>query len=209
MATFQMTARRFANLSRSRAQEHLTKHRSYLESHPFIRPLLASKEAPELVFDRCKNALFTHWRNAQNEALAAEYEAKKNAPKSPSSRYIVRIFGDVNGKIEVLTAKHTRMTEDGKTEAVMKPMEYPAADYASAERLADRRLFSREDSIRAEISNTDGKVITTCIERRDAIARVLAKPKHAVVKGPKRSADLRWKPKSRATRNITKWSIMR
>jgi hypothetical protein len=206
---YQMTARRFANLDRSRASIHLSKHRAYLASHDFLQPLLATSDPPELVFDRCKNALFTHWVKTKNDEANERFANKQNAPKSPSSRYVVKIFGMVNGNLEVLTANHFRMSESGEVERVVKPMVYPAADYASGERLADRRLFDRSDSVFAEIVNTEGVVIRTRIERQDAIARILAKPKHAVMKGGKRTSSLKWLPKAHPTRNATPWHIAR
>jgi hypothetical protein len=202
---YQMTPRRFANLDRKNASLHLVRYASYLASHGFLKPILQSKAQPEEVFDQCKQALFANWWREKKEAML-------NQPKkvvAPSSRYVVKIFGKVNGKTEQLQSSHLRMLENGHSERVLEPMEYAARDYASAERLSDRRLFERSDAEYAEIANTSGKVITTKVERRDAVARILAKPKSAVMKAGKRSADLHWKPKSHATRSATRWSIAR
>ena len=207
-AIYQMTARRFANLNSAKAQAHLKTHHSYLASHSFLKPILASKSEPEEKFVACQKALFDNWMKSKDDEAKAQIEQKKNEPISPNARYVVKIYGMIRGEPGVLESTHTRIL-DGKTETVVKPMEFYAPDFAAAMRLADRRLFERPDGMWADISNTEGKIIQTRIERRDAVARVLAKPKHPVMKGMKKSADLKWRPKSHATRSITRWSIQK
>jgi hypothetical protein len=201
-APFQMTARRFANLSRARAAEHLVRYSNYLTNHTFLKPILAAKIEPEERFIACQTALHQNWMKTKRDEATAAFAAKKLLPAIVSARYVVKIYGLINHQVGILQVRHTRTGKTGKPEAAMLPMEYHARDYASAERLADRRLFFSEDAQFAIISNTDGKVIETRVERRDGIARFLAKPKHAVMKGVKKSSSLKWHPKSHATKNV-------
>jgi hypothetical protein len=208
-AIYQMTARRFANLNTANAQKHLATHAKYLASHSFLKPILASKTEPEDKFVACQKALFNAWMKSKDEEAKAQIEQKKNEPISPNARYMVRIYGMIGDEPGVLESTHTRILEGGKTEQVVKPMEFFAPDFSAAQRAADRKLVEREDSLFADITNTAGKRIQTRIERRDAVARVFAKPKHPVMKGMKKSADLHWRPKSHATRSITRWNIQK
>lgn len=53
------------------------------------------------------------------------------------------------------------------------PAVWNANDFGEAMRLADRRLFQREDSVYATIVNNFDRPITTNVQRGDAIARIL------------------------------------
>lgn len=211
--TLSMSPRRFANLSRARAAQHLTQYADYLASHDFLAPILSSNSAVESKFSACQNALFQHWMttrsvevNQRIQRKPSKANTKTKKAKAPTHRYMVKVF-DADG--EQLDVAHIKLGEGGSIEKVIKPMEFGADDYASAERAADRRLFQREDASYAEVNNTLGEIITTRIDRGDAVARILAKPRHAVMKPGKKTASLHWAPKSRASRSSTRWFIAR
>jgi len=58
-----------------------------------------------------------------------------------------------------------------------EPAVFKANSFNDAQRLADRRLADRADSVYATINNNVGIPITTIIQRDDAIARVFKSPK--------------------------------
>lgn len=205
MPSYEMTPRRFANLSRARASEHLTRYADYLARHEFLAPILSTDNTPANKLSACQNELFKHWMINRSLDLKQSRDRSKGNKKT-AYRYIVKVFDAYGVQLET---DHLKISDDGTIEKIIQPMEYGVNDYASGERLADRRLFAREDSWYAEVSNTNGQIITTRIDRGDAVARILAKPRHAVMKVGKKTASLHWKPKSHASRSSTRWFIDR
>jgi hypothetical protein len=214
---FEMTPRRFANLSSKNASAVLAKYASFLASYPDLKETLTSSMADEKKLVACQNKILQIDLDSKMEKVRLalkEPKVKKGKKgkkaKTNKGRYYIRILGETKDGTNLLNAKKRVFDEASKSFVEHdQPMEYSANDYATAERLADRRLFERMDGLFAEITNLNGTPITTRVERRDAIARVLVKPKGAVARYPKRSADLRWRPKSHATRSLARWVIAR
>jgi len=206
-----MTPRRFARLSVDNAAAKLADHGDFLLSYPTLTPHL------QAYIDRSATAKETLVKiqsdllalTIEQEARKAEVNVAAIKAKSADSkekiktglkkartppRYTITVFGMLNGQLTILQNK------DGDD------LVFGANDYSSAERLADRRLANLANAVYAEIN---GHSIITRIERRDAIARFFKKPKSAVCTQPKKSAELHWRPVSRATRSITQWAIQR
>jgi hypothetical protein len=73
------------------------------------------------------------------------------------------------------------------------PAEWQADDFGAAMRLADRRLFAREDSVHAVIRNNYGVPVCTQVSRGDAIARTLKAGKPpASRRTTSNSSSLKW-----------------
>jgi hypothetical protein len=120
---------------------------------------------------------------------------KKEASESDgeeghSSKYTVTLMCKVydketkTTKIQVGTVeriKEVEVTLNGvkviKTVKEEEPAIFKSDSFNAAQRLADRRLADRADSVYATINNNIGKPITTIIQRDDAIARVFKSPK--------------------------------
>ncbi len=211
---YTMTPRRFAHINVKNASVALKNHETFLSSYDCLKETLSSELSETAKFQACQVKLIEFDLTAKLEeaklSLTSPHKKEKKAGKKkgrkPAGRYEIKIKGKND---EVLTLTQVIFDDKANKSTVEKPMEYAAKDYASAERLSHRKLAYREDAAYAEITNLDGKGIMTRVERREAIARIFAKPKGAVMRGGKKSADLHWKPKSHATRQITSWNIMR
>lgn len=83
------------------------------------------------------------------------------------------------------------------------PAVWKADDFGAAMRLADRRLFQREDSVYAIIRNNFDRPIDTHVQRGDAIERMLRQPKGgATRKTVASSTTLKWHGKAKQDRSI-------
>jgi hypothetical protein len=83
----------------------------------------------------------------------------------------------------------------------VSPAVWGAKTFGAAMNLADRKLYAREDSVHAVIRNTQGVVVSTEVDRQDAIARVLRKPKGATTTGGNKSTkSLRWTGRAKQDR---------
>ena len=223
----QMTPKRFVRASKKDPVATLTAHWDFLRAQSNLTDILNAYEAasltPEATLTQCQSVLF--WASVENDLREADAKLIP-APKPPklrassggsrklaaplTHRYAIRILGKLgDGSIGTLEQERITFNDKGEKEVELIPLEYRALDYSAAERLADRRLVQREDALLAEITNLIGKELTTIVERRDAIARVLVKKRGAVMKAGKRTSSLRWQPKAHPTRSITRWSIPR
>lgn len=111
-----------------------------------------------------------------------------------SARYQVTLFCkfyDREGRCEIKvgTVERKREVEQEvngvtvtKLVTEVEPAIFNANTFQEASRIADRKLNERGDSVYATIVNTHDRPITTTIQRDDAIARMMAKPKGPSVK---------------------------
>lgn len=135
----------------------------------------------------------------------------------PSGNYLVTLMvnqydendiliGVTTGLIETVrfreVERNGELVQEKYTE--VKPAIWSGETYGESERLADRKLFQREDSVYAEIENQIGpsKVITR-IFRGDAFARLFPRVKSAICKQTsKTTATLKWQPKCVQSRSV-------
>jgi hypothetical protein len=184
---------------------HMEFLRNHTFLSPILEAYENKEILPTPTIQACQQALFTHMvesdaHKAREATKAKAQEASK--PKVvrkgdkevkevvPKGEYTITLMVKVydrngqNMKIEVGTVERKKFREVKKngikvlepyTEVV--PAVWATDDYSAANRLADRRLFDRGDSVYAVIVNTQGKPIESIIQRDDAIARVLKQPK--------------------------------
>jgi hypothetical protein len=112
-----------------------------------------------------------------------------DASEVPDSNYLITLMCKVYDRagactIQVGTVEHLNTVEEEKNGLVVtktvktsEPAIFEADTFNVAARIADRHLFNRGDSVYAIIENTQGKPIQTIVNRDDAIARTLVKPK--------------------------------
>lgn len=115
--------------------------------------------------------------------------SESDGEEGHSDKYTVTMMVKVydragNCTIQVGTVEHKReveVTVNGHTTTKVvteiEPAVWEVSTFNAANRLADRRLVDRGDSVYCTINNNIGKPITTIINRDDAIARVLKAPK--------------------------------
>jgi hypothetical protein len=119
-----------------------------------------------------------------------EDKSESDGEEGHSSKYTVTLMCKVydketkTTKIQVGTierVKEVELTLNGvkvtKTVKEEEPAIFKCDSFNASQRLADRRLADRADSVYATINNNIGKPITTIIQRDDAIARVFKSPK--------------------------------
>ena len=110
--------------------------------------------------------------------------------RTPQGDVIVDTKNEADGHILLETLTETR------------PAVYEADDYGAAQRLADRRLFQREDSVYAIIVNNYDRPIETNIMRGDAIARMMPRNKGpATRRTTATSSTLKWQGKAKQDRS--------
>lgn len=189
------------------AEGLLSAHMAFLENHEFLKDILQAYKDKELLptptLQTLQHLLFTHIIESEIKTAQAtiqkNIEAHARAPKDekgnvisssiPSGNYLITLMvksytaGEVTG-VEVGTVETERTREvekDGKmvTETYIEtsPAIWSKDDYGSAERLADRKLVSREDSVYTIIENTIGQKVSTHVMRGDAFARQFKKAK--------------------------------
>lgn len=189
-----MSAKRFvkAKLSgRITAEGFLEAHRGFLNSHSFLQPILKSYDEKELMptatLEKCKAALFDHVvaseiKKAEEQIAKAQSRAtiiirKPKGEPAPAKGYtitvMVKVYGTKGGE-EIGTYTNSKGEE--------VPTLFETLDYGSAERKADRVLFSLSHSLYAIIENNAGPPVCTKVLRADAIARILRNKKGAVSK---------------------------
>jgi hypothetical protein len=207
MAGYRMSPRRFALLSIKHPEHTLTKHAAFLAEYPILDDTLAADLSPAEKLVACQTILLEFDLQIKLQETNEYFERLKDKkPNTTKARYVVRVLNKDNDIIE-----DTKITIDENGIEHEEPylMEFGAKSYSSAERLGDRKTMTRDDAAKYVIIDTTDKPIATIIERRDALARILAKPHQPLCRMPKRSADLHWAPKSHATRSITRWFISR
>lgn len=117
-------------------------------------------------------------------ALQIEQSAEKSEEIKSSKAWSVSVF-DQSGKIAV------RMLETGETEELSKNFDLASA----ADRWADLRLFEGAAGWYAVITHSSLKV-ETVVQRDDAMARILKKPRSPVMHQPKQGTRaLSFRPK--------------
>jgi hypothetical protein len=203
MAGFRMTPKRFARLSDKTPSDTLIKHQEFLSEYPFTNDILSSSLKPNEKLKAIKSALLDFDLRSQMNATEQYFaNLKSSHKKTITARYSVRI---VNQDNETLQTTKTIIDDNGVEHTESVPMKYPAKDYSSAERLADQRIYSRSDAFAAIVSDTTENPIETLIERRDAMRRILAKPKAPVFKAHRQTAGSFWVPQPKASKSKTSW----
>lgn len=195
--------------AKATAEGFLSAHRTFLQKYNFVSPILQAYDQKELLptvaLQTIQSALMSHFLQQEVNKAQAKMEAAEEAAEVPTNRYTITLMCKVYDKnnqlsIQVGTVREITgyristplgpMLVNTKDEAdghpllekiiEVKPAVWSAADYGAAMRLADRRLFQREDSVYATIVNNHDRPITTNVQRGDAIARMLRQPKGAV-----------------------------
>lgn len=124
---------------------------------------------------------------------------------------VVKIVGykirTIKGDLVVKTREQAEGHPILETLRQVGPAVWDADDFGAAMRLADRRLFVREDSVYAVIRNNYGVPIETNVQRGDAIARMLRSKKGAVSRTRGRSTKtLGFQPHAKQSRVTGPWS---
>lgn len=173
--------------------------------NPILEAYEKKEVLPTPTVQMCQQAVLSHILELEASKGAAKIKATKEASTKvvrrkkesgeveesevPNARYQVVLFCkfyDREGKCEIKrgTVTKTENVEVEKngttyTQEIQKeePAIFDADTYQAASRIADRKLSERGDSVYATIANTHGKPITTIIQRDDAIARMMARPK--------------------------------
>jgi len=189
-----------AHWSFLKGQEYLT---------PILEAYENKELLPTPTVQACQSAVLSHILELDSQKAEAKLQAKKERStkvvrrkngeeveesEAVSARYQVTLmckFYSREGTCEVKvgTVERTREVEqevNGKTVTrkvvESEPAIFDANTFQEAQRLAERKLTERGDSVYATIVNTHDRPITTTIYRDDAIARVMAKPKGPSVK---------------------------
>ena len=187
----------------------ITQYREYMvtsELAPKVAPILVKLDADRAAalaqkkdtsvlaaaaLKEVQNAVMTHiiesdTKKHEESMVAAEKEA---ATPSANKNWVATIY---NGAGEVCT----RITNQGDEEQLIKSFDL-AQD---ADRWADRRLFDGAAGWYAEVNHAE-RPIHTRIERDDAMARLLRKPKGPTVHTKGQSTkSLSWGAKVKETR---------
>lgn len=226
MASLPMTAARFvkAKLSKKNtADGFLSLHREFLNKYDFLKEILEAYDQKEILpsptLMACQVALAEHIVASQIKTAKSKEPSRLNSlgvfkrsemekvekpAKEKMSGYTITVMvkkqdrdGNVIGE-EVGVIDSRTEDENGKVSLKQEEAIFDENDYGSAERKADRVLFSMQNSLYAIIENNAGeKKIPTKIERGDAIARTLkGKPGVASKRIGHMSSSL--KPKMRA-----------
>lgn len=210
----------------------LHKHREFLNGYQFLSPVLKEydekKNPPTITLQVIQSALLDHVIEGEIKSAKEKMVAQQEAAEATNAEYKISLFckfiardGKLTvrlGEVEKITGYRIHLPGLGATIVKTKeetegyiaerlieivPAVWEANDYGAAQRLADRRLFQREDSLYAEIVNTQGKPITTIIQRLDAIARMLPVAKHPFSrKTGSSSKSLKWHGKAKQDRDV-------
>ena len=188
---------------------YITAHRSFLQKYSVVADILQAYDnkdlLPTVALQTMQSALMASYLDSQIKAAEAKMAERWEKEPSSSARYTVTLYCKVVDKdkqisIQVGTVREvvgyrirtplgdmvvkTKDEADGHVvlEELVEndPAVWDVPDFGSAMRLADRRLFQREDSVYAEIVNTFDRPIPIHIQRGDAMARFLRQPKSAV-----------------------------
>lgn len=189
------------------AEGFLAAHWEFLQGQGYLSPILEAYEKKELLptptVQLCQQAVLDHILATQSQPKAKVVKegsgTKVIRRKKGSSeveeedlhkdKYTVTLMckvydragnctiqvGTVERRTEVEVTVNNVTTTKVVTE--IEPAVWEVDTFNAANRLADRRLVDRGDSVYATITNNIGKPITTNIQRDDAIARVLKAPK--------------------------------
>lgn len=195
-----MSAKGFLHKANGRvsAEAFLRQHREWLTTgdlammtSPILAKLDSKESLPSATLADIKSVVLAHHLN--EEVLKGEAAMTKAGEGGVSSKPYTSTIRDKDGLIAV------RMNAKGEEEDLVKSFDLPQ----DAERWTDRRLFDGAPDCFGEIVMTravrmDGTPITTVVLRGDAIARVLKKPKGAVVKKQSKSGGtLSWQGKAK------------
>lgn len=229
MAKREMTPKRFAiaKLSaKSTADGFLQSHRQFLNQYSFLSPILTAYDKKELLpsvsLSTIQSALMSHFLGQEKKTAQAKMERAAEAGEAVSKNYTVSLFvktydkqghmtlqvGQVETrKLEEKTNPNTgKVYSEAYTES--KPAVWEVATFGEAMRLADRRLFQREDSTHAIIVNNYDRPIETHVMRDDAIARLLAHKKQPFSRARGISTkSLGFSPHANPTRNV--WHLIK
>lgn len=203
----------------------LAKHRTVLDGQAYLRPLLDAYDSgallPTPALNAIQSALMAYTLKEEGERELAKLRKPLPASVMAPKAYTVILYTKVikngvevvqEGTIDQIEGYliHTDKgelvvpydeVEGRKVIKVMrnaKPARWQAETFQDAMRLADRRLYSREDSVYAIIRNNSGKPIDTRINRNDAMARSLPKAKApATRRTTARSSTLKWHGKAK------------
>jgi hypothetical protein len=187
---------------------YLQAQREFLQGYTFLHPILSSYDRkelpPTLTMQTIQSALLDHALQHDIQQAQAKMEKQAAREASPKNGYAIKLFckfvdkrsGEVEIKLGQMEKVHgyrifiegvgariveTREEAEGYTSVRLFELVdaiWQANDFGSAMRIADRKLYGREDSIYAAIENTQGKTITTYVNRGDAVARILPPQKH-------------------------------
>jgi hypothetical protein len=210
----------------------LDKHRAFLQGYEIVSPILQAYDnkelPPTITLQTIQSALMDHVLQSEIKSAKDKMEAQAEAAEVPNAEYEIKLYckfidraGNLTiklGEVEKITGYRIHLpgvgvrtvntkeeTEGYIAERLIEivPAVWEANDYGAAQRLADRRLFQREDSVYATITNTQGKPITTVIQRLDSIARILRQPKQPFSrKTGGSSSSLKWRGRARQTRDV-------
>lgn len=195
--------------AKTTVEGYISAHRSFLQKFPVVASILEAYDnkdlLPTVALNTIQSALMSYYLDSQIKAAEAKMEKAAEAAGASKDRYQVSLYCKVMDKdkqisIQVGTVREvvgyrirtplgdmvvkTKDEADGHVvlEKLVEnnPAVWDVPDFGSAMRLADRRLFQREDSVYAEIVNTFDRPIPIHIQRGDAMARFLRQPKSAV-----------------------------
>jgi hypothetical protein len=219
-----MTPKRFATRTLSAkvsVEGFLAAHRQFLDGYSFLSPILQAYDSKQLLpsptLATIQSALLSHYMLMERNKALAKMAARQEEEAAPTKNYTVSLYVktfDKEGNMSVEVGQiHTRkwVEKENPTTGkvylepytVSKAATWEAATYGEAERLADRKLFSREDSLYATIQNNYDTPITTYVQRSDAVYRTLRQAKAPVsrVRGLS-TRSLNFTPHSNPTRNV-------
>lgn len=95
----------------------------------------------------------------------------------------------INGDVVVKTKDATLGYPVLETYKKYTSAVYTANNFGDAQRIADRKLFQREDACHAVVANTGGRSIETVVYRNDAMARTFRAPRAAVARNTAKSTS--------------------
>jgi len=196
--------------------------------HPILEAYEKKELLPTPTIQACQQALLTHLlasEKVKSDAAIAKKKEQANAPKVikrgdkqvkssvPTGKYTVTLMckvydreGNVTIQVGTVEKKKFREVEKNGNKVLepyteVSPAVWAAETYNDANRLADRRLLNREDSVYAIIENTMDRPIQTMIQRDDAIARMLKQPKGPASRAKGTSTKtLKWQAKAKNDR---------
>ena len=187
MAERKMTSKGFLHKATTKAANSaigfIAAHRKWLETgeasevcSPILRLIDEGQLMPTPALDLIRHAVFTHMiqaNAAKAEASVMEQEESKAQGKSTKD-WIGRIFNE-KGELQ------TRINAKGEVEDLEQSFDLASA----ADRWVDRRLFDGAPDWygtveHATIKQKNGDPIRTYVDRQDAIARILKKPRGPV-----------------------------
>lgn len=182
-----MSARGFlhrANINAKGPMGFIQAHKEWLQTGeiaPLVSPILAKIEARELMptpgLEKIKSVVFAHLMLEQaKQAEASMAKAEEKASQGQSSKAWICTIYNQEGEIQ------TRINKQGEEEDLQKHFDKSS----DADRWVDRRLVEGCPDWYGVISHTTltvkGEPLSTCVLRKDAIARVFRKNAGPVIK---------------------------